>query len=121
MAIISILCIAAYFNSAKAEPEQKEMKLTCYCPESCPGTTTATGKKVRKGICAVDKAHLGATAIVWTKDGEFVGFFECEDTGGQPIKDGYVIDIWMPSLEEATEFICEYGSDVLVQFVWAEG
>lgn len=116
-----VFCLFAFYSRVNAEPEQKEMILTCYCPESCAGTITATGKKVRKGICAVDKKHLGATALIWTADGEFIGFFECEDTGGKAIQSGNYIDVWMPSLDEATEFITEYGSNVIVQFVWAEG
>lgn len=105
----------------KAQPKLELHKVTFYCPESCSGTITATGKKVRKGICAVDSEHLGMTAIVYSRDmTEVIGFWECEDTGGKAVENG-VVDFWLPSMEEGQKFIQEHGNKLYIQYVDAKG
>ena len=50
------------------------------------GKITASGHCTRRGICAVRREWIGKTALVWEcKDddtpGEFLGIWECLDTG----------------------------------------
>ena len=79
-----------------------KMHFTCYCPESCPGTITASGEPVREGIIAASKEHMGQRAEVYLKDGRLLGLYQCLDTGGNPgIKSGKVIDVWAPHLSKA--------------------
>lgn len=92
------------------------MKATAYCLKG----KTATGCHTRKGICAASSEHFGQLAMVYEDDGgypgDFIGYFECKDTGGKSVSSGYVIDLWLPTYNECIQF----GSkDVLV--VWIDG
>lgn len=59
------------------------------------GHHTANGSAVHEGGCACSPEHLGDVAIVYTLDGNFLGYYECNDTGGtEGLKAGTVIDIF---------------------------
>lgn len=101
----------------------------------CHGAITATGRKPRRGICAVRKEWIGKTALVWEcKDpdtmGEFLGYWECLDTGFGAdsdgdgigsIQEGRVIDMYFPTQEEVQEWMEITGGRVYVQLIDAEG
>ena len=91
------------------------MYITCYCPESCPGTITYTGTHVREGIAAVTKEHIGWKAIVYTIDGEYLGTFDCLDKIGTGKKN--VIDIWKPDLKSAKQVMKKTGGKVMVTWI----
>lgn len=123
LAVLTAVVIFTRPVQAKAEenpyPLEKH-KTTFYCPESA-GDITSTGKKVRYGICATDKAHLGMTAGIYSEDlTEFYGWFECEDTGGESVENG-TIDIWLPSMESGIEWMKKTNGTVMVQFINAKG
>lgn len=111
-----------YENEVCLYPDaiEKHIEATAYCY----GTTTCTGKKVRKGIAAMSKRYLGMTAIVYEVDGngnpiDYIGTFEIEDTGGdERIKNGNCIDIYIPSYQEAINF---GRKQVLVYLIEAKG
>lgn len=98
----------------------KQIEATAYCY----GTTTCTGKKVRKGIAAMSKRYLGMTAIVYEVDEngnpmDYIGTYEIEDTGGdERIKNGNCIDIFMDSRDECINF---GRKQVLVYLIEAKG
>ncbi len=74
-------------------------RATAYCDHGF----TASGVWVREGIVAGDPRVLPLGSVIDVKvDGELLGRYEVMDTGGK-IK-GYIIDIWMPTCEEATRF-----------------
>ena len=84
----------------------EKIKFTCYCPESCPGTVTASGARVREGIIASNRERLGDGAMIYLRDGTFLGFYECLDTGGSvALKNGTAIDVWTPNLRKAKELM----------------
>lgn len=99
------------------------------------GTTTATGTRPRRGICAVREDWVGKTALVWKCNnsdtmGEFLGIWECLDTGFGAdsdgdgmgsIQEGRVIDMYFPTQEEVEEWMAVTGGKVYVQLVDAEG
>lgn len=99
------------------------------------GEITATGNRTRRGSCAVRKEWVGKTALVWkckNSDtmGEFLGFWECLDTGFGAdsdcdgmgsIQEGRVIDMYFPTQEEVEEWMILTGGRVYVQLVDAEG
>ena len=101
----------------------------------CHGRVTATGSGLRRGICAVREEWIGKTALVWEcKDsdtmGEFLGFWECLDTGVGAdsdgdgmgsIQEGRVIDMYFPTQEEVQEWMEITGGRVYVQLIDAEG
>lgn len=100
------------------EVHATNMYLTCYCPESCPGTITYSGVHVREGIAAVTEDHIGDIAIVYTTDGEFIGRFECLDKIGTGKKT--VIDVWKPNLQSAKELMAKTKGKVEVTFIAKE-
>lgn len=117
--IAAIVSAAVLFGATAVHAEPVRMHLTCYCPESCPGTTTYTGAHVREGIAAVTEEHIGDCALVWDMDGEFIGFFECLDKIGTGKKT--VIDVWKPDLDSAKDLMQRTGGRVMVEFVKRPG
>lgn len=100
----------------------------------CHGTVTVTGNRTRRGTCAVRKEWIGKTALVWKCEdsdmGEFLGIWECLDTGFGAdsdgdgmgsIQEGRVIDMYFPTQEEVQEWMEITGGRVYVQLVDAEG
>lgn len=99
------------------------------------GQTTATGTKARPGICAVRREWIGKTALVWEcKDsdtmGEFLGYWECLDTGFGAdsdgdgigsIQEGKVVDMYFPTLEDVQKWMGLTGGRVYIQLIDAEG
>ena len=99
------------------------------------GTLTATGTAPREGICAVRREWVGKTAIVWKCDesgamGDFLGIWECLDTGFGAdsdgdgigsIEEGRVIDMYFPTSTQVAEWMELTGGKIYVQLVDAEG
>lgn len=122
---IVILIVVLYLMAARVDgaelngiPENAvKMKFTCYCPESCKGTITASGEPVREGVIAASKEHMGQRAEVYLKDGRLLGLYQCLDTGGNPgIQNGHVIDVWAPHLSKAKTLMRVTGGECYV--VW---
>lgn len=103
----------------KAELDGFEvMSATAYCM----GTTTYNGSKVHEGGCAASKEHLGDVAIVYTLDGTFLGYYECNDTGGtEGLNNGYVIDVYRKNLTRCQMFMKVTKGKVLVKWVHGQG
>lgn len=89
------------------EEEPKElhsMVATAYCLTG----STATGTTPRPGVAASRPAWFGRTVRVYAnnngKPGKLIGTYTVEDTGGEPIQTGSVIDIWLPTEDECFQF-----------------
>lgn len=100
------------------EPEL--MRVTCYVPT---GNKTASGVYPYVGSCAAKREWIGGAVALYTLDGEFVTYLSIEDTGGhERIKSGKSIDVFMPDMKSAREWIKKYGDYMMVQvFPKAEG
>lgn len=93
------------------------------------GNKCANGKIPRFGICSYNKDYIGQTAIVYSENGQLIGYFEIYDTGyGRDsyngkgtIENEECIDIFMESDAEGKEFIKKYGNEVYVKIVDAKG
>lgn len=131
--------IVAEAREANPFVEPAKIRATCYCDSGI----TATGTQTRPGIIASKKEYLGYVACINAVNedgtvGEFIGFYEVLDTGygietgvgESKIKDGRTlgsletgdsIDIYMPTLHMAEEWIDTYGDYVYVRFVKGEG
>lgn len=110
---ITILCINILYLTISAvnayeyeeePPELFEVEATAYCD----GEITATQCKVREGIIAGKPEWYGNVLAVYKSEcgqiGEFLGYYECLDTGGERIKSGKVVDIYNPSQEWCDNF-----------------
>ena len=81
------------------------MIATAYCLKG----QTASSEYVREGIVASKPEWIGRTVAIYyeNKDGslgDFIGYYEVKDTGGENIQAGRVIDIWMPTYEQCKQF-----------------
>lgn len=86
------------------------------------GAKTATGKEARYGIVAYKPEYFGKTCILYTEDMEYIGVFECEDTGGSRVRTGQVLDVYTgTTLESCYDWVEENGTHCYVQWVDSEG
>lgn len=99
------------------------------------GSITATGVAPRQGIVATTRKWLGYTMAVYrVKDdgscGDFIGYFECLDTGfGSDfdgdgigtIQEGKAVDFYFCNLEECRDWMKFTKGNVYIQLFWAEG
>lgn len=81
------------------------MKATAYCLKGL----TASEEPTRIGIAASKPEWIGKTMAIYEqgadgKAGNFIGYFEVKDTGGEAIRSGKVVDLWLPTYEECMEF-----------------
>lgn len=127
--ILALLCVVFVLLltlNARAE-ELQLMRVTCYCPESCSGTVTASGTKpVPNYSCGARRDMIGCVALVYENNngipGDFIGLYEITDTGSAPrIQSGKSIDIYQASLSDAKAFVKAHGDYLFVQIVKGEG
>ena len=86
------------------------------------GAKTATGKEARYGIVAYKPEYFGKTCILYTEDMEYIGVFECEDTGGERVKTGQRLDVYTgTTIDSCYDWVDEYGSYCYMQWIEAEG
>lgn len=120
LAAVLVLGIGVHTNaSTNTWGEPRKIEVTAYCLSG----QTATGKNVRKGICAGAKEWLGKTAVLYHENDlgqwELYGIYEIEDTGSDlRLQQGKSLDIWMPTYEECIEF---GRQEMYVQIVDADG
>ena len=85
------------------------------------GHHTANGSPVHTGGCACNP-HMGDVAIVYTLDGQFLGYYECNDKGGtEGLKAGRVIDIYRNNLTQCQMFMKITGGKVYVKWIEGDG
>ena len=126
--VVAIALTVIVSQPARAqEPQLELMRVTCYCPESCPGTVTASGTKPRPNYtCGARKDLIGCIALVYEDDngqiGKFVGMYMVEDTGNaERIKSGKSIDVYQATLSDAKAYVKEHGDYQWVMFVRGNG
>lgn len=99
--LVLVLILLFPLNTQAGTNVKDDLKKGCstaYCLQG----TTASGEKVRSGICAGAESYLGKTIVIYQRlpdgsCGQQLGVFECKDTGGtDAIKSGYCIDVWFP-------------------------
>lgn len=126
IAVILATCSIGFISYGKDEqPELVKMRATAY-PDT--GNLTYSGTKPHYGTAGGRKDMIGKTIIMYQrlpndKIGEIVGYFDIEDTGSaKGAREGHVIDVWKPNIEECQEFmerVYENGCQgkVWVQFI----
>lgn len=102
------------------DPSLEYIRTTVYYAKE--GAKTATGKEARYGIVAYDPDYFGKTCILYTEDMEYIGVFECEDTGGERVRTGRVLDVYTgTTIESCYDWVEQNGTHCYVQWVDAEG
>ena len=118
--IFEIMAVAHLLGNMPITPfgeELQKVRCTCYIPT---GNRTADGTVPYEGICASNRDHLGDVAMLYSTDGEFIGFFECRDIGGnRKLRNGTAVDIFRDDMDRAWEWVGEWGDYVYVY--WIEG
>ena len=110
VALLIIMCLTGFTSYGKDEqPELIKGYATAY---NGPSDHTYTGKPVHKGTCGGCQAYIGKTIILYQRlpgdeIGQILGIFECEDTGPgtDGFREGRVIDVYFPTLEECQDFM----------------
>ena len=107
--------------------EPVKIRCTCYIDDGI----TSSGQHTRPGIIAGKKEWEGCAVLLWSIDGDYIGIYEVLDTGsgidtdgdgkGDSIRTGQSIDVWMPDMNAAREWISLYGDYVYMQLYEAEG
>lgn len=87
------------------------------------GHHTANGSPVHSGGCACSLDHIGDIAILYTLDGHFLGYYECNDTGaeGGGVRRGTVIDVYRCNMTHAVGWMKLTGGKVYVKWIKGEG
>lgn len=101
------------------ELHSQKVRCTCYIPT---GNKTADGTVPYEGIIASNSDHLGDCALLYTLDGEYIGLFECRDTGGNAkLRNGTAIDVFRDNLDRVYEWVGNYGDYVMIIWIESEG
>lgn len=119
--------------------DPQKIRCTCYIDNGI----TASGQYTRPGIIAAKKEWIGCVAELNAVNpdgsiGEFIGYYEILDTGygietgyGQSkikkgktlgtIESGQSVDVWMPTMHQANEWVSLYGDYVYIKIIRGEG
>ena len=81
-----------------SEPDYEVFEATAYCDSGI----THSGVYVKRGIVAADPSTLPIGSVIEVEAGRYSGIYTVLDTGSA-VK-GQIIDIYMPSYDEAIEF-----------------
>ena len=104
----------------EADDDLEYIRTTVYYAHE--GAKTATGKEARYGIVAYKPEYFGKTCILYTEDMRYIGIFECEDTGGERVRAGRVLDVYTGTTPESCyEWVEQNGTHCYVQWVDSEG
>lgn len=126
--IAILLALAVWTISIGAERKEpldfkaagfEKISTTAYCT----GHTTANGSKVHEGGCANSLDRIGQVAIIYSLEGEFLGYFECNDTGkeGGGVRAGNVVDIYRTDYDRCVEWMELTGGKCWIRWIEGEG
>lgn len=118
--VAGVVSSSSIVTEADTEPELQLIRTTVYYAK--PGAKTATGKTARVGHVAYKRDYFGKTCILYTQDMEYIGIYECEDTGGKMISSGQRLDVYTgTTLQSCYDWVAENGEYCYVQWIDAEG
>lgn len=128
IAFALIICIVS-IGAERGEPRREQIDfegngfVKMYATAYCVGHHTANGDAVYEGGCASSLDHIGDVAIVYTLEGEFLGYFFCNDTGaeGGGVRAGTVLDIYRSDYDRCVEFMELIGREQKVYVKWVKG
>lgn len=119
--IVAILAALILVTPCKAET------VTAYATAYNITGKTATGTYTTEGRTIAGKREwFNKVLVVWEdpdgsgviKPENYMGTYICEDTGGENIQKGYVVDVYISDLERARQF---GGKKVIITIIDGEG
>lgn len=120
--IFEILAVAHLLGRMPVTPwgdDLQKVRCTCYLPT---GNKTADGTVPYEGICASNRDHLGDVALLYSLEGEFIGFFECRDIGGnRKLRNGTAVDIFRNDWDSIHEWQQEVGDYCYIFWIGGVG
>lgn len=131
--LVLIICIVSVGAERRERiPNQEQIDfegqgfVKMYSTAYCVGHHTANGSAVHEGGCASSIDRIGNVAIVYTLDGEFIGYLEVNDTGkeGGGVRAGEVLDVFKSDLDRCQEymdFLYEHSGSGMVWVKFIEG
>jgi 3D (Asp-Asp-Asp) domain-containing protein len=97
--VLAIVAGCVFYQPLEPSLVWHPFEATAYCDYGF----TKSGVWVREGIVAGDPRVLPLGSVIDIKvDDDVFSKYEVMDTGGK-VK-GYIVDIWMPTCEEAVQF-----------------
>ena len=118
--LVGVAIVSPIRSRAEEEPTLEYIRTTVYYAKE--GAKTATGKEARYGIIAYKPEYYGRTCILYTADMEYIGVFECEDTGGERVRTGRVLDVYTgTTIDTCYDWVDTYGTHCYMQWIDAEG
>ena len=104
--VITALIALTICTEVKADVRKGWATAYCLTGKTASGTITTANRTV-----AGMRADFGKTVHIWLDDGDgeikdenFIGTYVIEDTGGKPIREGRVLDIYMPEYLDCKQF-----------------
>ena len=106
--ILVMTMLLSLLMTVNARADVRKGWATAYCltGKTASGTQTTANRTV-----AGRRADFGKTVHIWIDDGDgeikmenFVGTYVIEDTGGKSIREGRVLDIYMPEYQDCKQF-----------------
>lgn len=123
--VLIVIGMMLLMSSTKVKADEIEVYHT-WATAYCLTGTTAAGTYTTEGRTVAGKPEwIGSTMVLWIDDGDglikpenYIGTFLVEDTGGETIRSGRVIDVYISDYDRAVQF----GSKrVVFQIIKAEG
>ena len=122
LALATLLMLSPLTVSAQDEIEGALPLIRTTVYYAHEGAKTATGKTARYGMVAYKPEYFGKTCILYTEDMRYIGIFECEDTGGERVRTGRVLDVYTgTTIDSCYDWANEYGTHCYVQWIESEG
>jgi len=128
IAILLICFIASMTNTVNAGTgemtELVKIRCTCYY---WTGNQCAYGGYPKEGLTVAGKPEWrNMTCAIYACDaesnvGEFIGYFEITDTGGEYIRSGERIDMYRDTLKDCNYWVAQYGDYVYFKIIESEG
>ena len=127
--VVLILCSMLLLTNpvnANENPMTELVKIRCTCYH-WTGNKCAYGGYPKEGLSVAGKPEWRNMACaIYACDaegsiGEFIGYFEITDTGGEYITSGQRIDMYRETLEGCEQWIAQYGDYVYFKIIESEG
>ena len=124
--VAAIICIISV-GAERREPHRESIDFEgqgfqkMYTTAYCMGHHTADGSAVFEGGCACSEEHIGDVAIIYNLEGEFLGYYICNDTGAGGVEQGTVIDVYRTEYDRCVDWMEVTQGKCWVKWIEGDG